>query len=103
MTRWLAAAVIGSAALASGCAQQAAFPSLVDNPTPRNETPLNADDVKRVTNELITARDHLSAEAPPQPSDPNSSATQAQANAAPAASAAPVPASAPINIQPAAK
>jgi hypothetical protein len=64
---WLLAAVaIGAAAvLLAACSPGAEFPSVLDNPQPRADKPMSPDQVKEVTNSLISDRDHLSAEAQP--------------------------------------
>jgi hypothetical protein len=64
---WLLAAVaIGAAAvLLAACSPGAEFPSVLDSPQPRADKPMSPDQVKEVTNSLISDRDHLSAEAQP--------------------------------------
>ena len=83
---WLLAAVaIGAAAvLLAACSPGAEFPSVLDNPQPRADKPMSPDQVKEVTNSLISDRDHLSAEAQPtpQPIAPQTKATQAKATQA---------------------
>ncbi len=78
-TRVLAALAIGAAAavLVSGCSSRDEFPAVLDNPTARGDTPLSPEQVKQATDALISARDHLSAEA--------------QASGVPNASASPAP------------
>jgi hypothetical protein len=64
----LAAVAIGAAAvLLAACSPGAEFPSVLDNPQPRADKPMTPDQVKEVTNSLISDRDHLSAEAQPTP------------------------------------
>jgi hypothetical protein len=64
---WLLAAVaIGAAAvLLAACSPGAEFPSVLDSPQPRADKPMSPDQVKEVTNSLISDRDHLSAGAQP--------------------------------------
>src|SRR5215472_12538931 len=69
--RWLTAAYIilpAAVCLAlSGCSPGADYPSLFpgvhDRPPPRSEAPLDANQVQQATEDLISARDRLSAEA----------------------------------------
>jgi len=69
-TRLLAALAIAAAAasLMSGCSPGADYPSIFpavhDMPPPRADTPLDPIQVQQATEDLITARDHLNAEAP---------------------------------------
>ncbi len=69
-TRTLAALAIATAAAAavSGCSPGADYPSLFpaihDMPPPRADTPLDPAQVQQATEDLISARDHLNAEAP---------------------------------------
>ena len=68
-TRGLAALAIAAAAclLVSGCSPGADYPSIFpavhDMPPPRADTPLDPDQVQQATEDLITERNHLSAEA----------------------------------------
>jgi len=70
-TRWLTAVYIvlpAAFCLAlSGCSPGADYPSLFpgvhDRPPPRSEAPLDANQVQQATEDLISARDRLSAEA----------------------------------------
>jgi hypothetical protein len=70
-TRWLTAVFILLPAMfclaLSGCSPGADYPSLFpgvhDRPPPRSETPLDANQVQQATEDLISARDRLSAEA----------------------------------------
>jgi hypothetical protein len=81
----LAAAAIGAAAaLLAACSPDAEFPSVLDNPQPRADKPMTPDQVKEVTNSLISDRDHLSADAQPAPEPiaPQTKATQAKATQA---------------------
>lgn len=59
----LAAAAFIAAFLLSGCASDIGFPAVHDMPAARTETTLTPDEVKQVTDSLISQRDHLSAEA----------------------------------------
>ena len=91
-TRVLAALAIGAAAavLVSGCSLHGDFPVVLDSPTPRDDTPLSPEQVKQATDALISARDHLSAEA--QASGvPDASASAAPPNPAPANAPAAAP------------
>jgi len=69
-TRLLAALAIAAAAasLMSGCSPGVDYPSIFpavhDMPPPRADTPLDPIQVQQATEDLITARDHLNAEAP---------------------------------------
>jgi hypothetical protein len=94
-TRAVAALAIGAAAivLVSGCSSHGEYPAVLDNPAPRNDPPLSAAQVKQATDALISARDHLSAEAQA------SGATNAPARAAPPN---PAPAKARAAVRPAA-
>ncbi len=64
-------AVMASVALAalalSGCSPGADYPSIFpavhDMPPPRADTPMDPDQVQQATEDLITDRNHLSAEA----------------------------------------
>jgi len=96
-TRVLAALAIGAAAtvLVSGCSSHGEFPAVLDHPTPRDDVPLSAEQVKQATDALISERDHLSAEAqtggaasaaPPNPAPANAPAGAAPIAAANAAS-----------------
>ncbi len=96
-TRLLAALAIGAAGaaaavLVSGCSSRDEFPAILADPFPRGDAPLSPEQVKQATDALISARDHLSAEA--QASGvPNATASAAPPNPAPAkapAAAAPV-------------
>ncbi len=79
-TRALAALAFAAAAaaLVSGCSPGADYPSLVpavhDMPPPRADTTLDPAQVQQATEDLITARDHLNAEAPPASPDKSSGA-----------------------------
>jgi hypothetical protein len=54
--------------LISGCSPGAEYPSIFpavhDMPPPRNDATLNPLEVQQATEDLITARDHLNAQAP---------------------------------------
>ena len=71
VTRGLVAVLVGlSAAVCvalSGCSPGADYPSFFpgayDRPPPRTEAPLDANQVQQATEDLISARDRLSAEA----------------------------------------
>jgi hypothetical protein len=80
-TRVLAALAFAMAValMTSGCSPGADYPSIFpavhDMPPPRAETPLDSLEIQRATEDLITARDHLSAEAQGQPKTPTNSLT----------------------------
>jgi len=76
----LAAAAFVAALMLSGCASDTGFPAVHDMPPPRTDTTLTPDQVKEVTDSLISQRDHLSAEA-------QGGAQPVQAASAPGASA----------------
>ncbi len=79
-TRAFAALAIAAAAaaLVSGCSPGADYPSLFpavhDMPPPRADTPLDPAQVQQATEDLISARDHLTAEAPASGQDKASGA-----------------------------
>ncbi len=75
------------AVLLSGCTN-VGFPAIHDMPAPRAETPLNPDQVKQMTDNLICEREHLATEA------------STTANAPPAANA-PSACAPPVVAQPA--
>jgi hypothetical protein len=54
--------------LVAGCSPGAEFPSIFpavhDMPPPRTETPMNQTELQKATEDLISQRDHLNAEAP---------------------------------------
>jgi hypothetical protein len=56
---------IGATVLLGACSPGAEFPSVLDSPQPRADKPMSPDQVKEVTNSLISDRDHLSAGAQP--------------------------------------
>ena len=92
-----AAAIVAAAALLlAGCSPGADYPSIFpaihDMPPPRAATPLDADQVQQATEDLITARNHLSAEAQGngQAKTPPASPTAAKKPAAQTPAAAPV-------------
>lgn len=73
--------------LLSGCSPGADYPSLFpavhDMPPPRPDTPLDPVQVQQATEDLITARDHLSAEMQGgQPKTPPNAAKEAAAKPA---------------------
>jgi hypothetical protein len=74
--------------LVSGCSPGADYPSLFpavhDMPPPRPDTPLDPVQVQQATEDLITARDHLSAEmqGSGQPKTPPAAARQVAAKPA---------------------
>ena len=51
------------AACSPGADYPSLFPSVHDIPPPRTDTPLDSNQVQQATEDLISARDHLSAEA----------------------------------------
>lgn len=56
------AVAAGLACALSGCSPELAFPAVHDMPPPRADTPLTPDQVKQATDDLISERNHLSAE-----------------------------------------
>lgn len=63
-----AAMMAGALALGlSGCSPGVDYPSIFpavhDMPPPRSDTPMNSDQVQQATEDLITDRDHLNAQA----------------------------------------
>jgi hypothetical protein len=54
----------------AACAPGAEYPAVLDRPEPRADAPMSPDQLKEVTNSLISDRDHLSAEAKPQADTP---------------------------------
>jgi hypothetical protein len=56
------AACLGLSACSPGAEYPSLFPAVHDMPPPRAETPLDPVQVQQATEDLITARDHLSAE-----------------------------------------
>ncbi len=81
-TRALAALAVAAACAAavSGCSPGADYPSLFpavhDMPPPRTDTTLDPAQVQQATEDLITARDHLNAEAPAPGQDKTSAAAK---------------------------
>jgi hypothetical protein len=70
-----------------GCSPGAEYPSIFpavhDMPPPRAETPMNQTEVQKATEDLISQRDHLNAQAPKSTATPsNSSASSASAKKA---------------------
>jgi hypothetical protein len=64
----LAALAIGAAALllVAGCSSSSGpslFPAVLDSPAPREDRPLNPDQVRQATDNLIAERNRLCAEA----------------------------------------
>jgi hypothetical protein len=80
-----ALAFAAAALLVSGCSPGADYPSIFpavhDMPPPRADTPLDSLEVQRATEDLITARDHLSAETQGQPKTPTISPTTVSSTA----------------------
>jgi hypothetical protein len=88
--RLLGAASLAAAALGLlACSPGLDFPAVHDMPSPRVDAPLNPDQVKQATDDLISQRDHLSAEAQ------SNTAAAPQIAAAPPAAAPPVVPAAP--------
>ena len=68
------------AACSPGADYPSLFPSVHDIPPPRTDTPLDRNQVQQATEDLISARDHLSAESQgAQVKDTTSSAVKAAA------------------------
>jgi len=65
VTGWLVAAMaIGAmTVLLAACSPGADYPSVLEKPTARGDTPMTPDQVKQATDALITDRTRLSAEA----------------------------------------
>jgi hypothetical protein len=61
----LVAPLLMAAALLAACSPGAEYPAVLDRPEPRADAPMSPDQLKEVTNSLISDRDHLSAEAKP--------------------------------------
>ncbi len=55
--------IVVMTAVASGCSIPSTFPAILDNPTPRGDTPMTPDQVKQATDDLVSARKRLCAEA----------------------------------------
>ncbi len=75
---------VGLACLLAGCSE-VGFPAVHDMPTPRAETPLTPDQVKQMTDDLISQRDHLQSIPPVPPPTPEPQKTSLQSAATPAA------------------
>ena len=58
----IAVAGLLSGGLLSGCAADLSFPAVHDLPAPRVDATMTPDQVKQVTDNLITEREHLSTE-----------------------------------------
>jgi hypothetical protein len=98
VTKWGLAVVAITVAgmMLSACSPGAEYPSLFpaihDTPPPRAEAPLDSLEIQRATEDLISARDHLTAEAQTQakanastnapPNSPAKSSTSMAASAA---------------------
>jgi hypothetical protein len=65
----LCLALAAAACLLTACSPGAEYPSLFpgvhDAPPPRTEVPMDQVELQKATEDLITQRDHLNAEAPP--------------------------------------
>lgn len=81
---WAMAAAL--AFVLSGCSE-VGYPAIHDMPAPRADTPLTPDQVKQLTDDLTSERDHLSAEvqgsAQPSPNGQPNAASNPNGNAAP--------------------
>jgi hypothetical protein len=88
MTRRIAGVAIcaATAGLLSGCSS-GNYPAVLAEPAPRADTPLSPDQVKQATDDLISQRDRLSAEAQSS-GDPTAAVGAAPATAAAAKNAA---------------
>ena len=99
-TRMLAVLAIAAAALVSGCSPGVDYPSLFpavhDMPPPRADSTLDPVQVQQATEDLISARNHLNAEAPGtgQAKTPAIDAKDATAQQKQSAVKAPAPAAA---------
>lgn len=67
----------------------AIFPTAHDGPPPRTDTPMNPVEVQKATEDLITDRDRLNAQAPPNPAQGASGAAKDKVPAKTAAAAKP--------------
>jgi hypothetical protein len=89
------------AACSPGADYPSLFPSVHDIPAPRTDTPLDSNQVQQATEDLISARDRLSAEAQDAPGKTSTgSAAKSAAKSAdksPAKPAAKSPANSPAN------
>jgi hypothetical protein len=81
--------VAGACALVSGCSS-GAYPSILAEPAPRDDTALTPDQVKQAMDGLISDRNHLCSQAvasDPPSGPPAGCGPQTDASAAPAAGA----------------
>jgi hypothetical protein len=69
------------AVLVAACSLGASYPTILDIPAPRADTPMNADEVKQATDSLISDRDQLSAETRAGDPKPSQSAASPANNA----------------------
>ncbi len=74
----------GLACLLAGCSE-VGFPAVHDMPSPRAEAPLTPDQVKQVTDDLISQREHLESIPPVPPPTPEPQKTSLQSGAIPPA------------------
>ena len=83
MKPWFGAlAVAGLAVLVAGCSE-VMFPAVHDMPAPRADTPLTPDQVKQLSTDLATERDHLQSTAGGAPTaSPAAQKTSLQSSAA---------------------
>jgi len=72
--------------LVGACSPEAEYPSIFpavhDMPPPRAETPMDQLQVQKATEDLITQRNHLNAEAPPAASQAKTTADTSSADRA---------------------
>jgi hypothetical protein len=78
--------------LLSGCSSEMAspgpaFPAVHDMPTPRAETPMNSDQLKQATDDLISERDKLTTSSVPSRPQPQTAAKKPPPPARPAGAA----------------
>ena len=93
LTTRVFAALALAAAMAvpmAACTLGTDYPTILDIPAPRADTPMNADEVKQATDSLISDRDQLSAEtraADPKPQSAASNSAKKLGKKKPAAPA----------------
>ncbi len=91
----LAAAGLALAACSPGADYPSLFPAGRDTPPPRADAPLDSLEIQRATEDLISARDHLTAEAQARAKASPNPPTNSPSSASLAASAANPPAKRP--------
>jgi hypothetical protein len=76
-----AVAIAAIAALVAGCSQ-GGYPGVLDTVTPRADDPMTPDQVKQATDDLISDRNQLNAQAPANASSANATGSVAPATGA---------------------